>query len=71
MFNQIASGHMTKELLLTWSRFAKNTIIMAQKKKLLETRLNNITAVKNARKTHSQQSNKGFQTRDILYAKNA
>ena len=71
MFNQSASGYMTKKVLLTWSKFAKSVIAMAQKGELLKTGLNSITAAKNAQKTRAQQPNKVLQTEEILYAKNA
>lgn len=71
MFNQMTSGHLPEELLPTWSKFAKGVVVMAQKGELLETRLNGITAAKNAQKARLQQSNKIFQAGSILYAKDA
>lgn len=71
MFNQMASKHMTEELLPTWSKFAKGAVVMAQKGELLEARLNSITAAKNARKARSRQPNKVLQSGGVLYAKDA
>lgn len=71
MFNQAASGHITKELLPTWSKFAKGAVAMAQKGELLETRLNSITAAENARKARGRQPNRVLQSGGVLYAKDA
>lgn len=54
MFNQIASGHMAEEFFPTWSKFTKDAVMMAQKRELLETRLNSIIAAKNTWKAQAQ-----------------
>ena len=71
MFNQLASARMPEEFCQTWAKFAKGACQIAQKAELLETRLNNTNAAKNARKARQRQANKVLKTGGILYAKDA
>lgn len=70
MINQLWSTLIPKEFRQTWVKFAKGVYLAVQKAELYETKWNETTAVKNARKSWERQANKVLQFGAILYAKN-